>query len=241
MKKIFIVVIVLEVVVAIGILVGVVFVLKNWQKTPVVQNDNNQIINSVVFTCDNEKTINAIFFKDKVELSLSDTRNMFLMQAISASGARYANSDESFVFWNKGDTAFITENNKITFENCIIKKEIADLIKVDFPKPNQAVKSPLLVTGQARGTWFFEASFPVVLTNWDGLIIAQGIAIAKDEWMTENFVPFSATLNFVVDKNAYSNKGFLILKKDNPSGLPKNDNSIEIPVVIEAEDNAVIK
>ena len=28
---------------------------------------------------------------------------------MSGSGARYANKDESFVFWNKGNTAFITE------------------------------------------------------------------------------------------------------------------------------------
>jgi len=29
--------------------------------------------------------------------------------AMSASGARYANKDETFVFWNEGDTAFVTE------------------------------------------------------------------------------------------------------------------------------------
>lgn len=106
-----------------------------------------------------------------------------------------------------------------------------NLIRVDFPLPNQTIKSPLTITGQARGTWFFEASFPVVLTNWDGVIIAEGIAQAKEDWMTENFVPFSATLNFDIDKNAPSNKGFLILKKDNPSGLPANDNSLEIPII----------
>ena len=44
---------------------------------------------------------------------------MTLPQAISASGARYANSDESFVFWNKGDTAFIQEGENYTYENCL--------------------------------------------------------------------------------------------------------------------------
>lgn len=233
MKKIFVTIIILEIIVAVGILFAGVWMIKNWQKKPAAQNNNEAVINSAVFNCDNAKTINALFFNDKVELGLSDARNMLLPQAISASGVRYANSDESFVFWNKGDTAFVTENNKTTFENCVIKKDISDLIKVDFPKPNQAVKSPLVVTGQARGTWFFEASFPVVLTNWDGVIIAQGVAKAKADWMTENFVPFEVTLNFTTDKNAPSNKGFLILKKDNPSGLPGNDNSLEIPVNFE--------
>ncbi len=115
----------------------------------------------------------------------------------------------------------------------------ADLIRIDSPRPNQIIQSPLTITGEARGSWFFEASFPVVLTNWDGLIIAQGIATAKSDpshedgagWMTADFVPFEAKLTFTVDKNSYSNKGTLIFRKDNPSGLPEHDDALEIPVV----------
>lgn len=110
--------------------------------------------------------------------------------------------------------------------------EKENLIRVSSPAPNQKVKSPLVVKGEARGVWFFEASFPVFLVDWDGRIIAQGIATAKDDWMTENFVPFEATLDFVLDKNAYSNRGALILKKDNPSGLPEYDDALEMPVII---------
>lgn len=108
-----------------------------------------------------------------------------------------------------------------------------DLIRVDAPLSGQVIKSPLVITGQARGTWFFEASFPVILVNWDGLIIAQGIATAKDNWMTTEYVPFEATLNFTIDKDTYSNRGWLILKKDNPSGLPEHDNALEIPIIFD--------
>ncbi|MFA5009019.1 MAG: MliC family protein [Candidatus Paceibacterota bacterium] len=83
----------------------------------------NNIINAVTFVCDNNKTINALFFSEKVELTLSDGRNMLLMQAISASGARYANTNESFVFWSKGDAAFIEEEDNMTYENCLVKPE----------------------------------------------------------------------------------------------------------------------
>jgi len=110
--------------------------------------------------------------------------------------------------------------------------EKTDLIRINNPRPNQTVSSPLIITGEARGSWYFEASFPVILTNWDGLIIAQGVAQAKSDWMTTDFVPFEATLTFIVDKDTYSNRGSLILKKDNPSGLPENDDALEIPVVI---------
>ncbi|MDP1706760.1 MAG: Gmad2 immunoglobulin-like domain-containing protein, partial [bacterium] len=111
----------------------------------------------------------------------------------------------------------------------------ADLIRLDWPKAGQEISSPLEITGEARGVWFFEASFPVFLVDWDGRIIAQGIATAHPpaggDWMTENFVPFKAKLEFTVEKDIYSNRGALILKKDNPSGLPEHDDALEIPVV----------
>jgi len=71
-------------------------------------------------TAKTTKTFKLFSFKDKVEISLSDGRNMVLLQAISASGARYANTDESFVFWTKGDTAFIQEGDVTTYQNCVI-------------------------------------------------------------------------------------------------------------------------
>lgn len=75
------------------------------------------------FTCADDKTIDATFYSDKVDLVLSDDRTESLPQVMSGSGARYANADESFVFWNKGDTAFITEgtdpNAPPTFADCV--------------------------------------------------------------------------------------------------------------------------
>ncbi len=116
-------------------------------------------------------------------------------------------------------------------ENIGNELEKADMIRVDYPRPNQVIQSPLIIRGEARGTWFFEASFPVVLTDWDGLIIAQGIATAKSDWMTTEFVPFEATLAFEINKDVYSNRGALILRKDNPSGLPEHDDALEIPII----------
>mgnify|MGYP001579147394 CR=1 FL=1 len=110
------------------------------------------------------------------------------------------------------------------------------LIRVFTPRPNQAISSPLIIEGEARGYWFFEATFPVVLTNWDGLIIAQHYAQAQDEWMTEEYVPFKAVLEFEspafpgADENHFSRRGYLILQKSNPSGLPEYDDALEIPI-----------
>lgn len=104
------------------------------------------------------------------------------------------------------------------------------LVKITSIRANQAIQSPLVVKGEAKGFWFFEASFPVKLLDEKGNLLVIGIAQAKSEWMTENFVPFEVTLNFIAPLT--TQKGTLVLIKDNPSGLPEYDDSFSIPVVL---------
>lgn len=112
-------------------------------------------------------------------------------------------------------------------ENIGNSLEKADLITVSSPRPNKIVKSPLLVKGEARGYWFFEASFPVRLLDDQGQVVTSGIARALSDWMTENFVPFEAELSFSTPENG---KGTLVLEKDNPSGLLENSDQLRFPV-----------
>lgn len=79
--------------------------------TPIVAN----------FTCNGGKSIQATFAGNYVSLVLSDSRKLSLPHALSANGARFANANQSFVFWNVGNTAFIEENNVQTYSNCIQK------------------------------------------------------------------------------------------------------------------------
>ena len=76
------------------------------------------------FLCDSEKSIATTFHtgtEQGVDLVLSDGRSLSLPQTISASGARYATSGEELVFWNKGNTAFVLENDTETYTNCVEK------------------------------------------------------------------------------------------------------------------------
>ena len=93
------------------------------------------------------------------------------------------------------------------------------------------IKSPLLISGQARGPWFFEASFPIKLLDASGKLIASGIAQAKADWMTEDYVPFGSAIEF---KAAKAGDGFLVFENDNPSGLPEYHQEFRIPVRLEA-------
>lgn len=100
-------------------------------------------------------------------------------------------------------------------------------IQVSAPSPGALIGSPVTVSGQARGSWYFEASFPVRLVDSTGQQLAVVPAQARGEWMTTNFVPFEVQLSFVPPSSA---GGFLILQKDNPSGLPEHADSLVIPV-----------
>lgn len=75
----------------------------------------------VTYACKKGTSIQAVYHEGKVDLFLPDQRHIVLPQVIAASGARYANPDESFVFWNKGETAFITEGKTTTYEDCVVK------------------------------------------------------------------------------------------------------------------------
>ena len=112
----------------------------------------------------------------------------------------------------------------------------SELIRLDTPQPNETITSPLTVKGEARGYWFFEADFPVKLLNAKGEVIAIAIAQAKSDWMTEDFVPFEATLEF---QSPGSEKGTLVLEKDNPSDLPENADELIIPVIFETATRTV--
>jgi len=103
-----------------------------------------------------------------------------------------------------------------------------DLIFIESPASGSNISSPVAISGQARGQWYFEASFPVEIVGADGLVLGHGIAQARGSWMTTEFVPFSANVSFDPGSNKY---GLIRLIKDNPSGDPAKDDHLDIPVM----------
>ena len=104
-----------------------------------------------------------------------------------------------------------------------------DRIQVTAPSPGATAGSTFAVTGQARGYWYFEASFPYEVQDANGVKIAGGPVQASSEWMTTEFVPFALQISVP----NYKGKATLILRNDNPSGLPENAASVSIPIVIQ--------
>ena len=104
--------------------------------SPVKPAAAEQPVATVRYTCEQNKTIIAAYFNGptrtapngqpipggRVDISLSDGRKLSLPQTLSGSGIRYANADESFVFWSKGDTAFVEEGKAMTYTGCVAAK-----------------------------------------------------------------------------------------------------------------------
>jgi len=120
-----------------------------------------------------------------------------------------------------------TPDGKTFVEDIGNELEKTDLIRINKPRPNELIKSPLEIKGEARGYWFFEADFPVKLVDADGKELGTAIAKTSLDWMTEDFISFEATLEF---QTPTTRKGTLILEKDNSSGLPENADELIIPV-----------
>lgn len=120
-----------------------------------------------------------------------------------------------------------TQDGKTFVEDIGNELEKIDLIRINNPRPNQIIQSPLKIQGEARGFWFFEADFPIKLVDDNNELVATAIAHTKSDWMTEDFVVFEAEL--VYDDPA-TDTGTLILEKDNPSGLPENADELRVPI-----------
>ncbi len=125
----------IQVIILIVIVVVIAFaIVHNYNKNkqaPVVtpvQVTTTEPSATVSYSCDAGKTITAVYYQGEstpsadpsqppipggsVTVTLSDGRTMTLKQTISADGTRYANADESFVFWGKGNGALVLENNQ---------------------------------------------------------------------------------------------------------------------------------
>ncbi len=100
-------------------------------------------------------------------------------------------------------------------------------IIIESPQPYDIIQRPFFFSGSARGGWFFEASFPVRVLDVNEGVLGRGAAVTTGNWMTDEFVPFSGTIEL---DTPMTDTGVVIFEKDNPSGLPENGGRFEVQV-----------
>ncbi len=104
-------------------------------------------LTTVTYSCDEGRTITASYYKGEeapqpaegempmptgsVDVAIGEEATTTLSQTISADGARYANADESLVFWSKGDSALVMRNNSmdLDYTNCMAATGVGEKLK----------------------------------------------------------------------------------------------------------------
>ena len=104
----------------------------------------------------------------------------------------------------------------------------ADDLRIETPEPDARITSPLIASGVANNTWYFEAVFPARLMAADGTLIAEAPAIAASDWMTPGPVPFNVEMAFTVEQETPAT---LVLEEDMP-GENEEPRQVRIPVVL---------
>jgi hypothetical protein len=95
--------------------------------------------------------------------------------------------------------------------------------------PNAKVSGALNLTGEVKGGYFFEGNILINVLDTNKNVLKQGHGTATTEWMTTDPVSFTATVDFT---GLVAGPAYLEIHNDNASGLPENDKSILIPIII---------
>jgi hypothetical protein len=109
------------------------------------------------------------------------------------------------------------------------------LAQLEGIAPKARVTSPLSLTGLAPANWYFENSFPVVVTDVYGEKIGEAPASPTDvSWTDPDPVKkFAATVTFTTP---LEQEGWIVLKQDMPGQDDKGDDKeplqVKIPVIL---------
>lgn len=154
---------------------------------------------------------------------------MALLLALSVSACNRSDDDMDMVdIDDDASTSGIDQEDETDLDDQ--EMTIDQMVKVDSPVAEATITNPVKISGKAVGSMYFEGTFPITIEDFSGKVIGTGQAKVTDDanWMTEDWVEFTADVAFT--KPAAGTTGYIVLKKDNPSGEADNEMSLQIPV-----------
>ncbi len=95
--------------------------------------------------------------------------------------------------------------------------------------PNVKVHGVLSYRGVIKGGYFFEANIGIHILDASKKVLKTSNAVAKTDWMTAGSVSFEGNIDFT---GLPTGSAYFEIHNDNASGLPENDKSILIPIII---------
>lgn len=161
-----------------------------------------QVVSTASYLCRDGKTIDATYKTYSVILTLSDTRGLALPQVVSGSGVRY--EKEGIVFVSKGTNAFLEEDGKQTFADCVASGS-----------PNGSSAAGIRQFSDAAGTVTFMYPASVTVSGGDsgytsswmlsastsGIVLAKAV-LSKSFQPSTNFSTATLTIGTSADPSA---------------------------------------
>ena len=96
--------------------------------------------------------------------------------------------------------------------------------------PYTKVHGILSYRGVIKGGYFFEGNILINILDINKKILKKSNAVAKTDWMTVEPVSFEGNIDFT---GLPTGPAYFEIHNDNASGLPANDKSVLIPIIIE--------
>jgi len=96
--------------------------------------------------------------------------------------------------------------------------------------PNSKVHGVVSYRGVVKGGYFFEGNILINILDINKNSLKKSHADATTDWMTAGPVNFEGNIDFSLLQKG---PAYLEIHNDNASGLPENDKSIFIPIIIE--------
>lgn len=105
-----------------------------------------------------------------------------------------------------------------------------DLLSFSIAPGAKMPKGILSYRGELKGAWFFEGNIGIAI--WDGnkKLLKQDHAMSTTEWMTAGPVAFEGNIDFT---GLPAGMGYFEIQNDNASGIPENNKSILIPIILQ--------
>ncbi|MFZ2072523.1 MAG: hypothetical protein WAV10_02510 [Minisyncoccia bacterium] len=105
----------------------------------------------------------------------------------------------------------------------------SDLVSFSIA-PGASVSGVMSANGSVRGAYFFEGNIVVRILGVNKAVLRTTYGTATSAWMTTDPVTFNTTLDFT---GLTTGPSYIEIHNDNASGLPENDKSILIPIIIQ--------
>ena len=105
-----------------------------------------------------------------------------------------------------------------------------DLIAFSIFPGTKMPNGILSYRGTIKGGYFFEANIIINILDANKNVLKKSNGVAKTDWMTVGPVDFEGNIDFT---GLSAGPAFFEIHNDNASGLPANDKSILIPIVLQ--------